>query len=207
VRSSWSSVPSSWSEAPSSWSSRLPRAGTRRDATSGPHRRDVWPGTPCASSARAVLPSARVTRGPSRCEARGEAVQKARRTAQLRRRGASPQCSGSAGLHPSPATQCTRADSRGRGVSGETRRTSHPTQIQIGEGRFNVLFPQVRPGKTRDIYVKFLVIAQFRPNSDLNMQVTRLRNLIEQGVNRNLWKTRMRPRQPTAPSLHRGCSP
>ena len=63
--------------------------------------------------------SPRVVRVPIHAAARGEALRTRHRRGLRRRRGASPECSVSAGLHPSPGTVHPRRHQAGVGGPGE----------------------------------------------------------------------------------------
>jgi hypothetical protein len=141
VRSStWSPVPSSvpspaaedqrlstwWTRDAPLRSSPLVKAG-RRCRTKSAHLREA--------TSRHRRRSPRVMRVPIRAAARGEALRTRHHRGLRRRRGASPECSVSAGLHPSPGTVHPRRHQVGGG-DGENIGTSRAlVQMKIDEQR------------------------------------------------------------------------
>jgi len=113
VQTSLSSL-SSW-ESVESWDS--PRSPPTRKVT--PRRRTCARGQRARPSA--TMRSSGEPHAPIRVAARGEAHRARRHRGPWRRRGASPECSVSAGLHPSPGTVHPRRHKAGEGGRPEHR--------------------------------------------------------------------------------------
>ena len=92
-----------------------------------------------------TMRSSRVPHAPIHVTARGEALRTRRHRGPWRRRGASPECSVSAGLHPSPGTVHPRRHKAGEGERAE-HRDSMGTRANENDGSddFPISFPQVR---------------------------------------------------------------
>ncbi len=107
-------------------SSPLVKEGQRCRTTRAQHRH---------ATSRDCLRSPRVMRVPIRAAARGEALRTRHHRGLRRRRGASPECSVSAGLHPSPGTVHPRRHQAGGG-DGENIGTPRAiVQMKKGDQR------------------------------------------------------------------------
>ncbi len=94
-------------------------------------RRRTTHGGPRQAMSRVHSRSPRVLRVPIHVAAKGEAQRTRHRRAQRRRRGASPECSVSAGLHPSPGTVHPRRHQHGGGDGENIGTAGTPAQMKI----------------------------------------------------------------------------
>ena len=96
------------------------------------------------ATSRDCLRSPRVLRVPIRAAARGEARRTRRHRGLRRRRGASPECSVSAGLHPSPGTVHPRRHQAGGGVGENIGTPQVLAQMKMERRTIEKSFPLVR---------------------------------------------------------------
>jgi hypothetical protein len=137
-------VPSSWSSlvAPLwAWSQRRHSVRTSPFGKAEQRCRTRRHGAPRAMR-RHHRRSPRVVRVPIHAATRGEAQRTRHRRELRRRRGASPECSVSAGLHPSPGTVHPRRHQAGVGDEGEHRDSTGACANEMrGSGNLDFISP------------------------------------------------------------------
>jgi hypothetical protein len=157
--------------------SRFAKEGRRCRTTRG----DAWHAT-----SRVHSRSPRVMRVPIHAAARGEAPRTRHRRGLRRRRGASPECSVSAGLHPSPGTVHPRRQQHGGGDGENIGTPQTLAQMKMRHTAIQFSFPLVRAQLSCGIPMNTQVTALFRPDSAVYSQL--------RGLPEGRRPTRRRPR-------------